>query len=57
MVLSLPTMGPMLLDSVRNQDMMLSGSIILVLGALTVLGMLISDILLVILDPRIRLTG
>ena len=56
-VLSLPTLGPKLLDGLRNQDMMVSATIVLFLGSLTVLGMLISDLLLVILDPRIRLTG
>ena len=56
-VLNLPTMGPLLLSAVQNQDAMVSGSILLILGALTILGMLISDILLTIADPRIRLTG
>ena len=56
-VLNLPTMGPLLLSALKNQDTMVGGSIILVLGALTILGMLISDILLTIEDPRIRLTG
>ena len=56
-VLNLPTMGPKLLDSLWNQDLMVASTIILFLGALTVIGMLISDLLLVILDPRIRLTG
>ena len=55
-VLNLPTMGPLLLSSLKNQDTMVGGSIILILGALTILGMLISDILLTIVDPRIRLT-
>ena len=56
-VMSLPTLGPALLGGLINQDSMLSGSIILILGALTVVGMIISDIMLVILPPRIRLTG
>ena len=56
-VLSLPTLGPLLLGALRYQDMFLSGTIVLFIGALTVLGMLISDLLLVIVDPRIRLTG
>ena len=56
-VLSLPTLGPRLLGALRNQDMMVSSTIVLFLGSLTVLGMLISDLLLVVLDPRIRLTG
>ena len=53
-VLSLPTTGPLLLESLMNQDMYLAGSFLLMLSALTVLGTLISDILLAIADPRIR---
>ena len=54
-VLSLPTVGPILLQSTLTQDMQLASLIILVLGFMTVIGTLISDILLVIVDPRIRL--
>lgn len=54
-VLSLPTMGPLLLDALRSQDMYLAGSIILILAVLTVIGTLISDLMLAWLDPRIRL--
>lgn len=53
-VLNLPMMGPLLLRALTVQDMYLAGSIILLLGVLTLIGMLISDILLAILDPRIR---
>lgn len=53
-VLSLPTTGPLLLESLMNQDMYLAGSFLLMLSALTVLGTLISDILLAVTDPRIR---
>ncbi|MGV3650265.1 MAG: ABC transporter permease [Devosia sp.] len=53
-VLSLPTTGPMLLQSLLSQDMYLAGSIILLLSVLTVVGTLISDILLALLDPRVR---
>lgn len=53
-VLSLPTTGPLLLKSLVSQDMYLAGSIILLLSVLTVVGTLISDILLAWLDPRIR---
>lgn len=53
-VLSLPTVGPLLLDSLRQQDMYLAGSLLMVLATLSMLGILISDILLVIVDPRIR---
>lgn len=53
-VLSLPTIGPLLLNALQMQDMYLAGSIILILSALTVIGTLISDILLAWNDPRIR---
>ena len=53
-VLSLPTTGPLLLDSLKNQDMYLAGSFLLMLSVLTVVGTLLSDILLAITDPRIR---
>ena len=53
-VLSLPTTGPLLLKALVSQDMYLAGSIILLLSVLTVIGTLISDILLALLDPRIR---
>ncbi|WP_226781331.1 ABC transporter permease [Oceaniglobus trochenteri] len=53
-VLSLPTTGPLLLRSLISQDMYLAGSFIMMLSVLTVLGTLISDILLAWLDPRIR---
>lgn len=56
-VLSLPTNGPMLLKALMSQDMYLAGSFVFLLSALTVLGTLISDILLVIVDPRIRYVG
>lgn len=53
-VLSLPTVGPLLLQALQQQDMYLAGSLLMVLGALAMLGILLSDILLVIIDPRIR---
>jgi peptide/nickel transport system permease protein len=53
-VLSLPTTGPLLLRSLLNQDMFLAGSFLMMLSALTILGTLISDVLLAWLDPRIR---
>lgn len=53
-VMSLPTTGPMLLRSLQSQDMYLAGSIILILSMLTILGTLVSDVLLAWLDPRIR---
>jgi peptide/nickel transport system permease protein len=57
LVLSLPTVGPVLLNALLGQDMFLAGTIVLMIGALTVVGMLISDLLLVWLDPRVRLTS
>ncbi len=54
-VLNLPTIGPVLLNALQSQDHFLAGFILLFVALLTVIGMLISDILLAILDPRIRL--
>ena len=54
-VLSLPTVGPLLLRSLLSQDMLLASTIILLLGVLTVVGTLVSDLLLMWIDPRIRL--
>ena len=56
-VMSLPTIGPILLQALKSQDIYLSGFILLFVSALTLVGMLISDILLAILDPRIRVGG
>jgi peptide/nickel transport system permease protein len=53
-VLNLPTTGPLLLRALQSQDMYLAGSFILLLSTLTVIGTLLSDILLAIADPRIR---
>ncbi len=53
-VLSLQTIGPVLLRATLAQDMYLAGSIVLILSALTVIGALLGDILLVMVDPRIR---
>src|SRR5579884_937847 len=55
-VLNLPTTGPLLLTALQAQDMYLAGSFLLMLSVLTVIGTLISDILLAWLDPRIRLS-
>jgi peptide/nickel transport system permease protein len=54
-VMSLPTIGPLLLRSLISQDMLLGSTIILLLGLLTVVGTLLSDLLLMWIDPRIRL--
>lgn len=53
-VLSLPTTGPILLRALLAQDMYLAGSFLLMLSVLTVIGTLLSDLLLAWLDPRIR---
>lgn len=55
-VLNLPMTGPMLLTALTSQDMYLAGSFIFILSILTVVGTLVSDILLAWLDPRIRLS-
>ncbi len=56
-VMSLPTTGPMLLDALRSQDMYLAGSFLMFLALLIVVGVLLSDLALAALDPRIRLEG
>ncbi len=56
-VLSLPTIGPMLLRALLSQDMYLAGSIVLIITVLTMIGTLLSDILLALADPRIRIEG
>ncbi|MCU0520103.1 MAG: ABC transporter permease [Anaerolineae bacterium] len=56
-VLSLQTTGPMMLRALMSQDMYLAGSFLLLLSTLTVIGTLISDILLAWFDPRIRMEG
>jgi len=53
-VLNLPTIGPVLLDAIQSQDMYLAGGMVLILSALTMAGTLLSDILLAVVDPRIR---
>ena len=56
-VLSLETTGPLLIRALQSQDMYLAGSFLMFLALLTVIGVLISDIALAMLDPRIRLAG
>jgi peptide/nickel transport system permease protein len=56
-VLSLPTTGPMLLRALRTQDMYLAGSFLMLLALLSVIGVLVSDLALAALDPRIRQGG
>ncbi len=53
-VLGIPTLAPLFLGALLSEDMFLAGSIIMVLSSLTVIGTLISDILLAWVDPRIR---
>jgi peptide/nickel transport system permease protein len=57
LVLSLPTVGPLLLSSLLAQDMFLAGTIVLMLGVMTVLGTFVSDLVLMWIDPRIRMEG
>ena len=56
-VMSLPTLGPLLLLALLSQDMFLAGSIIMILTLLTMIGTVISDIMLAMMDPRIRMSG
>ena len=53
-MLSLPTIGPLLLNALLGQDMYLAGSIVMLVSALGLIGTLLSDILLVMVDPRIK---
>ena len=57
MVLSLPTVGPLMLEALLNEDMYLAGSMLMVLSILGVVGTLVSDLLLLWVDPRIRFEG
>ena len=54
LVLSLPTVGPILVQALRMQDQYLAGFILLFVAVLTVVGMLIADLVLALIDPRIR---
>jgi peptide/nickel transport system permease protein len=53
-VMNLPNIGPLLLRALVNQDMYLAGGILLIYSFLTVVGTLVSDVLLALIDPRIR---
>jgi peptide/nickel transport system permease protein len=55
-VLGIPTVGPLLLQALLSQDMFLAASIVMIISALTIIGILISDIVLALVDPRIRYT-
>jgi peptide/nickel transport system permease protein len=54
-ILSLPTVGPLMLEAFRSEDMYLAGSMLMVLSFLGIFGTLVSDLLLLALDPRIRM--
>lgn len=56
-ILSLPTVGPLLLDSLMAQDMYMAASLLMIFSLLGVLGTLVSDLLLMALDPRVRMEG
>ena len=56
LVLGLPTVGPLLLQALVAQDMFLAGAIVMMLGIATVIGTLVSDLLLMWIDPRTRLS-
>ena len=55
--MSLPTVGPLMLSALFSQDMNMAGSMLMVLSLLGVMGTLVSDLLLMMVDPRIRLEG
>ena len=57
LVLGLPTIGPLLLKALIALDMFLAATIILLISVMTVIGTLLSDLLLIWIDPRIRLEG
>ena len=57
LVLGLPTVGPLLFTALTSEDMFLAATLLLFLNLLTVVGTLISDILLTLADPRIRFTA
>ena len=54
-VLNIPTVGPLLLEALLSQDMYLAGAILLIYSFLTIVGTLLSDVLLALIDPRIRM--
>ena len=55
--ISLPDIGPIFLKALLNQDIYLSGTILMIYSSLTIIGTFISDVLLAMLDPRIRMGG
>jgi ABC-type dipeptide/oligopeptide/nickel transport system permease component/ABC-type transport system substrate-binding protein len=57
LILSLPTIGPLMLNALMTEDMYLAGSMLMILSLLGIFGTLVSDLLLLALDPRIRMGG
>lgn len=57
MILGLPTVGPLMLNALLSQDLYLAGSLLMVLSVLGLIGTLLSDILLLMFDPRVRMEG
>ena len=53
-ILGMPTLAPLFYESLVNQDIYISGSLLLIYGVLILLGNLLADLLLAVLDPRIR---
>lgn len=56
-VLSLPTVSPLMLSALMSEDMYMAGSMLMILSLLSIMGTLVSDLLLLLLDPRIRVEG
>ena len=56
-VMGLPTLGLLMYGAIKGQNVWLAADVILILGVLTVIGTLISDLLLMVVDPRIKLSG
>ncbi len=56
-VLSFPTVGPLMLSALFEEDMYLAGSMLMLLSLLGIFGVLVSDLLLLAVDPRIRMEG
>jgi peptide/nickel transport system permease protein len=54
-VMNLPNIGPLLLRALINRDMYLAGAVLLIYSFLTIVGTLLSDVLLALIDPRIRM--
>jgi len=55
LVLSLPDTGPMFINALRTQDMFLAGAMLLIYSLLVMIGTFISDVLLILIDPRVKM--